>query len=115
MEKIKTSIYLPSELHWKFKEEVVKRRFASDTAAMEAAIREWTEGKPTAGSEPAVASTDRWHRMLDQIIASGDTEAVRAVQQNLRVIFRAVAGASELHLERSSEAPPNRDRRKERS
>jgi hypothetical protein len=115
VQKVKTSIYLPSELHWRFKEEVVKRRFASDTAAMEAAIREWTEGKPTAGVEPAAASGDRWHRMLAQIMVSGDTEAMRAVQQNLRVIFRAIAGASELHLERPSDASPSRDRRKERS
>jgi Arc/MetJ-type ribon-helix-helix transcriptional regulator len=113
--KVKTSIYLPSELHWKFKEEVVRRRFASDTAAMEAAIREWTEGDSTVGSVPEAASADRWHRMLAEIMVSGDTEAIRAVQQNLRVIFRAIAAASELHLERPSDASTGRDRRKERS
>jgi len=56
--KIKTSIYLPSELHWKFKEEVVKRRFASDTAAMEAAIRDWIEKTPSEKSERSSDDTE---------------------------------------------------------
>jgi len=106
VEKIKTSIYLPSNLHWKFKEEVVKRRFASDTAAMEAAIREWIEGEDAGGPVTAAAFAEkngRWHELLAQILASGDSEAIRAIQQNLRVLFRAVAGSSELHLERKPE------------
>ena len=98
-EKIKTSIYLPGDLHWKFKEEVVKRRLPSDTAAMEAAIREWIEANPEAGASLASA-TSRWHDMLGQILASGDNDAIRAIQQNLRVISRAVSGDSELHLEK---------------
>ncbi len=40
--KIKTSIYLPSELHWRLKEEAVKRRL-SDTAAMQEAITGWVD------------------------------------------------------------------------
>jgi hypothetical protein len=100
-EKVKTSIYLPSDLHWKFKEEVVKRRLPSDTAAMEAAIREWIEENPEAGASLASA-TSRWHQMLAQILASGDTEAIRAIQQNLRMLFRTIASASETHLERST-------------
>jgi len=101
-QKIKTSIYLPSELHWQFKEEVVKRRFASDTAAMEAAIREWIEGRP-AEAAPEAPAGGRWHRILADILASGDREAIQAIQQNLRILLRGLAGTSELHLEQSPE------------
>jgi hypothetical protein len=109
--KVKTSIYLPDDLHWKFKEEVVKRRLPSDTAAMEAAIREWIEENPEVGASLSSA-TSRWHNMLAQILESRDTEAIRAIQQNLRVLFRAVAGASELHLQRSTEQAKGKERKK---
>jgi hypothetical protein len=110
--KIKTSVYLPDDLHWKFKEEVVKRRLRSDTAAMEAAIREWIEENPEAAASLSSA-TSRWHKMLAQILDSGDTEAIRATQQNLRVVFRAVSGSSELHLQPSTEEPKGKERKKQ--
>ena len=42
--KVKTSIYLPSDLHWKLKEAAVKARL-TDTAAMQLAIEDWTSGR----------------------------------------------------------------------
>jgi hypothetical protein len=79
---------------------------------MEAAIRDWIEIKRSADNEPLVSAATRWNRMLGQILASGDTEAIRAVQQNLRVIYRAIGGESELHLERQPEVRRQPDRSK---
>lgn len=88
--KIKTSLYLPEDLFWELKGETVKRRFPTDTAAMEEAIKIWIDS-PDASQSASGGSRhpgDRWHDMLADILASGDREAISAVQQNLLVFHR---------------------------
>jgi hypothetical protein len=80
---------------------------------MEAAIRQWIEENPEAGAALSSA-TSRWHQMLAQILDSGDTEAIRAVQQNLRVLSRAVSSSTEMHLQRQTEQRPEQPKEKER-
>jgi len=48
-------------------------------------------------SRPPVhpAKADRWHQMLSEILASGDGEAISAVQQNI-LVFHRIVGAGEV-------------------
>lgn len=86
--KIKTSLYLPEDVFWKLKEETVRRRFSTDTAAMEEAIKTWIDAPEPPPSGKAVPAGNRWHQMLADILASGDREAISAVQHNLMVFHR---------------------------
>ena len=95
--KIKTSVYLPHSVHWKLKEESVRRRM-TDTAAMEEAITSWI-GAPARATEPqlVVSNKNPWLRALSFIMASGDNDAISAVQQNIVIFFKHVGGnAAEL-------------------
>ncbi len=48
---------------------------------------------PVVPAKPAASSPqDKWHRMLDEILESGDREAISAVQQNI-LVFHRIVGA----------------------
>jgi hypothetical protein len=98
----KSTISLPAELYWRFQEEQVRRRL-SNQAAVAQAIQQWLEGR----AEPAaprerLAQNQHWHGILEDILASGDQEAISAVQQNLLVFHRLMRNAEKL----SSVGPP---------
>ncbi|MEO8097995.1 MAG: hypothetical protein ABI811_09865 [Acidobacteriota bacterium] len=104
--KTKTSVYLPENLFWKFKEEVVRRRLASDTAAMEVAIRQWVEqdaGHERQAAEETRGRNKRLREMLDQILNSGDDEAVAAVRQSIQAVFKELKTRDQnIHLQASA-------------
>jgi|GEM_PF-5873216 len=64
----------------------VKRLYAEAIAALLAARAPHVPEKPR-----PVSPFDRWHRMLDEILESGDREAISAVEQNI-VVFHRIVG-----------------------
>lgn len=49
------------------------------------------------GAEPSAPTShperrDKWHRMLEAILASGNKKAITAVQSNLAVFFEYIGG-----------------------
>ena len=52
-------------------------------------------------SREAPARSSRWYRMLEEILASDDHEAIQAVQQNI-LVFHRIVGA-EVHVQRRTE------------
>ncbi len=97
----KSTVSLPTELYWRFQEEQVRRRMSNQAAVIQA-IQEWIDGRVEAATREDLPENERWHRLLTDILSSGDQEAIMAVRQNLLVFhrlmrssFRAAAGAAE--------------------
>lgn len=97
----KSTVSLPAELYWRFQEEQVRRRMSNQAAVIQA-IQEWIEGRAEVGTPEKLAENERWHRLLTDILSSGDQEAILAVRQNLlvfhrlmRASFRTAPGAAE--------------------
>ncbi|MEP6960770.1 MAG: hypothetical protein ABI995_01745 [Acidobacteriota bacterium] len=98
--KTKTSVYLPESLFWRFKEEVVRRRFASDTAAMEAAIRQWIDEQPRQSASHVSSEHTGVHQLLEQLLKSGDEAAVTAAQKYLQGLATGEGSRTEeIHLQ----------------
>jgi hypothetical protein len=92
----KSTISLPAELYWRFQEEQVRRRL-SNQAAVAQAIQQWLEGRAElAAPRERLPQNELWHGLLDDILASGDQEAISAVQQNLLVFHRLMRSAEKL-------------------
>lgn len=97
-----TSFRIPPDLLREFKIACAQRD-TTQTAVVTEFIRRWLE-IPTEKPEPAYRETptpmvvsrseDRWHQMLAEIFASGDAEAIQAVQQNIQVFHRIVRAAA---------------------
>lgn len=89
-QKIKTSIYLPETLHWRLKEEALKRRL-SDTNAMQEAIEQWigagqnkTFPRPTGKGKSNVIDYTKYDpvfTLLGKLLRSDIAPHVRAFLQ----------------------------------
>ena len=108
--KLKTTIYLPESVMWLLRETAVRRRIASDSSAMEEAIRNWhehiashTEKNLDLGTTLAFSRRDldklklsepvhRLIRMLITIFSSGKGEAIRAVRQTIEIFYKYTGG-----------------------
>ena len=95
---------------WLLRETAVGRRIASDSSAMEEAIRNWHEhieshtektldlGKPLAFSRRDLDKlklsepVHRLIRMLITIFSSGKGEAIRAVRQTIEIFYKYTGG-----------------------
>lgn len=90
MNKQKTSLYLPDDLFWKFKETVAARR-TTDTQALEDAVRWWIEGSsPESRTERIGTSIPRslqatvdW--VIDLFTRKGTPEK-EALKNSIRVL-----------------------------
>jgi hypothetical protein len=85
-DSVKTSIVLPSELHWQMKQAAAKRR-VSDTAAVREAIQLWIarpeSGQGAAGGDAPRIVSSSWdddHRTLADIKQFGDVDAIEMVR-----------------------------------
>jgi len=63
----------------------------SNQAAVTQAIEQWLEVKaePVSPRE-RTSENEHWHSLLEEILASGDEEAISAVRQNLLVFHRLI-------------------------
>lgn len=84
----KSTVSLPADLYWQFQEEQGRRRLSNQAAVIQA-IQQWvdrrTESTP---SQERLPENEHWHSVLAKILASGDRDAISAVQQNLLVFER---------------------------
>jgi hypothetical protein len=89
-EVVRTTALIPKDLYGYFfegRKEHVASTINEALATLRAARQAKSGHKPT----PQPISTnepDRWHRMLSAILASGDTEVIQAIQQNLKAFSR---------------------------
>ena len=104
--KLKTTIYLPESVMWLLREAAVRRRIASDSSAMEAAIRCWHEHVESRTEENANARKNppssrgelddlklsqpvrKLIRMLIAIFSSGKDDAIRAVRDTIEIFYK---------------------------
>jgi len=102
--KLKTTINLPESVMWLLRETAVRKRIASDGAAMEAAIRFWHENSANADLVKALPTSENEAdtlklsgpmrplvRMLNAIFSSGKEDAIRAVRESIRVFYTYVS------------------------
>lgn len=108
--KLKTTIYLRESVLWLLREAAVRRRIASDSSAMEEAIRYWhehverqTEENLNVEKNVALSRRDldnlkvsepvhKLIRMLIAIFSSGKDEAIRAVRQTIEIFYKYTGG-----------------------
>ena|SRR5665213_4092289 len=65
------------------------------TELMNALIADYLGGALDPPASPAAnPRNEKWHAMLDEILESGDREAISAVQQNI-LVFHRIVGAEE--------------------
>lgn len=83
----KSTIMLSAELYWLFQETQGRRRVNNHTAITQA-VQQWIEGPETATHHERTPENEHWHGLLADILASGDQEAILAVQQNIQVFHR---------------------------
>lgn len=97
--RLKTTITLPESVIWLLRERRVQKRIASDSEAIEAAIRYWYDAQldlPENLSqipvefegEKLTEPTRKLIRILIAILSSGKEDAIRAVRANLYVLYR---------------------------
>ena len=84
----KSTVSLPADLYWQFQEEQGRRRL-SNQAAVTQAIQQWIDRRTeSTACQERLPENEHWHSVLAKILASGDREAISAVQQNLLVFQR---------------------------
>src|SRR5579883_2699926 len=106
--KLKTTINLSESVMWLLRETAVRHRIASDSAAMERAIRFWHESSTTADLRNALALSEAEAddlklsgplrplvRMLAVIFASGKEDVIRVVRETIQVFYKSVSTGSQ--------------------
>lgn len=75
-----TTVRLPAELYWRFKETLTKRRVNYQTGISQA-IQLYIEGpaKPGTGAR----SGGEWEKRLERILSSGNGVAIETIQQQI--------------------------------
>ena len=91
----KSTILLSAELYWLFQETQGRRRVNNHTAITQA-VQQWIDGAASPSQHERVPENEHWHGLLADILASGDREAIMAVQQNLQVFHRLMRPKEEL-------------------
>jgi hypothetical protein len=92
--KQRTTIYLPEELRWRLKKVMADRHVESDTKAIEEAVQDWIKGRRI-GPQARVDHKNPWLDALAFVLASGDLDAISAVQQNIVLFYKYVGGNAE--------------------
>ena len=92
--KQRTTIYLPEGLRWRLKKVMADRHVESDTKAIEEAVQDWIKGRRI-GPQARVDHKNPWLDALAFVLASGDLDAISAVQQNIVLFYKYVGGNAE--------------------
>jgi len=81
-EKVKSTVSLPRELYWRFRETQTQRKIGNQAAVIEA-IEQWIGARRVESPPAAAAQPDIWTARLQRVLRSGNRQAVQAMQQQL--------------------------------
>lgn len=88
MAKNKVSVMVDDDVHLKVKS-TAPLRGTNLEGAYDQALRAWLGDKPDPAPQYS-PQDEKWHRVLADLLRSGDRDAISAIKQNLQMFHRIV-------------------------